>query len=319
MVGRLLLVLALVASSARADNAKLAQARVAIDQVRYKQAQPLLVEALEQGTSDPLTLIEIYRLLASTATVLGQRDVAEHYYRRWLALVPNAKLPDDVAPKLREPFVAAQVYRAAHARLLASARLRDGTVEVYVESDPLAMVAGVAVDGGAPHKLGVDRRARIAAAPGAASATVAIVDEFGNHLVELPATAEPATEQVVAPPSPPPAPPHVDEPPASPSFARRPVVWVVPAVAFAAAGAGFELAARSAQSDLDGILAASGSHFYADAQDARDRRDRDALIADVAFGAAGACALTAVVMYLVRPQHAAIVAAPGGAGVSLAW
>jgi hypothetical protein len=310
MVGRLIVALALIASTARADNAKLAQAREALDQVRYKQAQPLLVEALQQGTSDPVTLIEIYRLLASTATVLGQRDVAELYYRRWLALAPNAKLPDDVAPKLREPFVAAQVYMAARARLLASARLKGGEIEVYVESDPLAMVATVAADGGTPAKLGVDRRARLPATPGATAATVALLDEFGNHLVELSAS----TEDVVAVP---PAP--LRETPEPEPLVRRPVVWVVPAVAFAATGIGFEIAARSAQNDLDDIIAHSNGHFYADAQAAKDRRDRDALAADVAFAAGGACAVAAVVLYMIRPSRAHLAASPGGAAIAVAW
>ncbi|MCP6280625.1 hypothetical protein NL459_28785, partial [Klebsiella pneumoniae] len=81
----------------------------------------LLVEALKQGGNRPEELVEIYRLSGATAAVLGPPELAEQYYRRMLALAPDAVLPPDASPRLREPFVAAQAYMAAQQRFDARA------------------------------------------------------------------------------------------------------------------------------------------------------------------------------------------------------
>lgn len=304
------LVIAVIAAgtSARADD-KLSAARTAIDQVRYADAEPLLVAALREGTSSPERVLEIYRQLASTATVLGQRETAENYYRRWLALDPHASLPDTIAPKLREPFVTAQADMAARPRLATNARLVAGAVEVEVISDPLAMIAAVRVDA-QPAQALVSGHARVDVAASAASVKLALLDEFGNHLVEITVRAEHVhPDRVDTPPTPPPLP-----------FVRRPLPWAVGTVAFAAIGVGFAVAANDAQSDLDAILAHSSEHFLADAQAAQSRRDRDATVANVSFVAGGACAITAIVLSIVRPAGGVWFAPTArGAAVELTW
>src|SRR4029079_3403235 len=133
-------------------------------------------------------LIEIYRLSAITATVLGQPEVAEQFYRRWLAILPTATLPERVAPKLREPFKAAQAYMATRSRLSAKAERHTagGTdqIDVIVDADPLAMAASIAIDNGAPQRIGADRRAHFER-PSSAVVEIAILDEAGNHLLDL--------------------------------------------------------------------------------------------------------------------------------------
>lgn len=116
MLARALVVCALcaLAAPARADSSKLAQARQAIAEVRYTEAQGLLVAALQEGGNSPAAVAEIYQLSARAAAVLREPDLAQQYYCRWLALDPDARLPDGEAPKLRERFVAAQAYMAAH-------------------------------------------------------------------------------------------------------------------------------------------------------------------------------------------------------------
>lgn len=296
-----------LAGPARADSPKLADARLAIDDVRYDEAQRLLVAALQDGGNSPHALAEIYQLSARTAVALHHSELAEQYYRRWIALEPEAALSDDVAPKLRERFVAAQAYMAAHGRLSVIAkRNSDGTIAVIVESDPLVMVASVALGSSATVPLGVDHPAQLAASTG----TIDVLDEHGNHLLAVavppPAAATPAPA-VVAPA---PAPAHHR------SVFAQPLAWAVPAVAFAGAAVGFGLAARSADNDLTAIVAQSRDHFYDDATSVRDRRDRDALVTNIAIGVAGACAVTAIVLAIAEhgdDGHVArVVLAPTG-------
>jgi hypothetical protein len=232
---------------ARADSPKLADARRAVEAVDYDAARRLLLEALRDGGNSPAAVGEIYRLLARAAVVLDDRNVAEQYYRRWLAIDPAAALPADAAPKLREPFIAAQSYIAAHGRLLARAqRAPTGEIDVEIVADPLAMArAARALDSApsAPSPFGSDRRARLPS-----GARVAILDDNGNRLLELEPSAAPVaaatgasstgtsspTGQMPAPatsipghgrgagsPGPSPPPPSASSPPASASPPSR--------------------------------------------------------------------------------------------------
>ncbi|HEV7558560.1 MAG TPA: hypothetical protein VGO00_23985, partial [Kofleriaceae bacterium] len=141
MVARGLLVslgVLVLGTRAYAGSSKLAEARDAIAAVRYNDAQPLLAAALDEGGNHPAEVIEIYRLSASTAIVLGQPDVADQFYRRWLALAPDATLPDTVAPKLREPFKVAQLYMASRGRLVVDVHRKtvgsSDQIDVVVET-----------------------------------------------------------------------------------------------------------------------------------------------------------------------------------------
>jgi hypothetical protein len=179
------LLLALSAAiPAYADSPKLVDARRAVEAVDYEAARRLLLEALRDGDNSPAAVGEIYRLSARAAIVLGERDLAEQYYRRWLAIDPAAALPGDTAPKLREPFVAAQAYIAAHGRLVARAsRTSTGEIDVELVADPLAMARAAAALGAGrstPVPFGGNRKAHLAS-----STRVAIVDDTGNRLLEL--------------------------------------------------------------------------------------------------------------------------------------
>ena len=142
-----------------------------------------------------------------------------------------------------------------------------------------------------------------------------MLDEFRNRLLELPRAAiapfaEPVTggDPVFAP--------------AEPPLHRRPLVWVAPAAVAAGLGLGFGLAARRADADVDAIVANSGMHFFDDLARARDRRDRNALVANLAFAAAGAFAVTAAVMYALRPapvRATTVVATGAGLAVAGTW
>src|SRR5688572_9946747 len=108
---------------ARADQATLREARrVVEEEVRYDRAQELLVTALHKGDNGPEDLAAIYELAGVAAVVLGQREAGEQYFRRLLALRPEAKLPADTAPKIVEPFTAARAHMAAVGNLRVAVR-----------------------------------------------------------------------------------------------------------------------------------------------------------------------------------------------------
>ncbi len=313
----LLLLLSLgLGGIARADNHKLAAARRAVEDVRYDDARGLLVEALEAGTNQPDELREIYQLSAATAMVLGQRELAEQYYRRVLALDPDARLPDDASPKLRQPFVAAQAYMAAHRRLEVRVARRGRRLEVTVVADPLGMVAAVTAisDGEALPQVAVTG-APIVLRPAGKVEQIVLLDEHGNTLRTMAA--------------PPPA--GVAEPverAASPStpVLRRWITWAIPAVAFTGTGVAFLVDAQLAKGRLNDILAMSGTHFFDDADRERKRWQTETLISDIAFAAAGVFTVTAIIMATTQPStqpssgsQAAVVplVGPGQVGLGL--
>jgi tetratricopeptide (TPR) repeat protein len=265
VVNRALLLVALVviAHPAHADSSKLVEARRAVESVDYDAARRLLLEALRDGDNSPAALGEIYRLSARAAIVLGERDVAEQYYRRWLAIDPAAALPADAAPKLREPFVAAQAYIAAHGRLLARAeRASTGEVDVELIADPLAMARAAAPldpgGRGSPVPFSSHRKARLAS-----GARVAILDDARNRLLELD-VASPAA-QPEGQGAPVPATAH-DAPETRP-WTRRWITWAIPTGAFGLVCAGFGIATLASYQQAQSITSRSGQHFLSDAED----------------------------------------------------
>lgn len=294
MVKGLIVAMLLVAVGiARADSPKLAEARVAIDQVRYDDAQRLLVEALAAGGNSPNAIRKIYELAASTAVVLGQREIGEQYYRRWLALDPAAKLPEGSSPKLVDAFLAAQAYMAAHGKLTVSVKPRGPQFDIIVESDPLHMAASATNPGG-PVAF-VDGRATVTAAK-----VVLILDDRGNQLLLLDARAVmPAETMVPTEPTGPtvtPLPMRRDIPPRS--FSRRWTTWAVPSAAFLVAGGILGALAITQQEELDDVLGASGEHFLSDLEGKHDTVRRNATIGIALAGAGAVLAIPAVVFYL---------------------
>jgi hypothetical protein len=255
-----------LARPAYAESPRLAQARRAVDTVKYDDAQRLLVEALQDGGNSPAALGEIYQLSARTAVVLGHAELGEQFYRRWLAIDPRAALPADTAPKLRTPFEAAQAYMAAHGRLVARAARTAMGVDVTVTSDPLQMArAAVALDGGAPAApLGPGSVAHLAAA----TRRAAVLDEYGNHVLELDVPPLVPAAPVV------PAAPAVtrgsDDP--GPAAAPRPwtrrwTTWAIPTAACGIVSLGFLGGALKAQDTADQFAADSSAHRKADVDD----------------------------------------------------
>ena len=299
------MLLVMLTGLARADSAKLAQARAAIDAVRFEDAQRLLVEALAEGGNGVAAVRQIYELSANVAAVLGQRDVAEQFYRRWLALDPQAKLGSDVPPKLADAFVAAQAYMAAHGRLVASARRMAAGVEVTIEADPLAMAASA--NGSA---FGGDRRVVVSTS----GERVAILDEHRNELLVLQVAPEAAAAGVGATE----APGMMRS--ARPPFLKRWQTWAVASSAVLLTAAIWGTVALSESQALASDHDKSGTLFFSEYEQRAQTMKRNAVISLSLVGAGGLIAIPAAVLYVRsrRPSELsrlAIVPAPGGAAV----
>ncbi|HEX5064391.1 MAG TPA: hypothetical protein VFV99_33680 [Kofleriaceae bacterium] len=293
----LLLVILAMTRGARADNPSVAAARKAVDEIRYDDAQALLVQALKQGANRPDVLVEIYRLSAATAAVLGPTDLAEQYYRRMIALDPDSTLPPDASPRLREPFVAAQAYMAAQQRFEARATRTAQGIEVSVV-DPLGMVVAIAtLDGG-------ELRAKQPYAGQAITLQdvgdrVVLLDESGNFLREIPLPARQEVDEPVGTSTP------------STPFFRRWYVYAVPTVAFAGATAFLFVDAQRAKDRLDDIIANNGGHFYDDAETERRRYRNETIAAWVGAGITVGFATTAIIMAATRPRAVTVTPSVG--------
>lgn len=316
-------VIGALARGAAADSAKLAAARRAVASVSYDDAQRLLVEALQDGDNSPAALGEIYQLSARTAIVLDHPELAEQYYRRWLAIAPGAALPEDASPKLRAPFVAAEAFIAAHGRLdVRIARVAEDVV-VSVVADPLAMAhAVIAVDAdrrSPPVAIGADRTARIRTSGG----WIAVLDADRNRLVELPVPAEPSAS---APPQPArsasrPAPgPGPGPAPVERGWLHRWQPWAVASVVLGGTAIGFAVAALSAQHAADRAAEDSVRHRLSDVEASVGRARLYGGISAATGAAAITGAATAAVLYFAHRNDGATHLAPvvGARGAALA-
>jgi hypothetical protein len=315
VVIRAMIGLCIAASVAWADHPQLTAARRAVQDVRYDDARGLLVAALAAGAATPEELREIYQLSAATAVVLGQRELAEQYYRRVLALDPEAQLPADASPKLRPPFVAAQAYMAAHRRLAVRAERRGGNLTVTVVADPLGMIAAVAAVVAGQRERGVAvASGPVGLEPRGDVDHIAVLDEHGNTLRRI----DPPAATVEAAPRAPAAPPAAPRTP----ILRRWLTWAIPAVLAGGIGAGFLIDGRNAKRELDAILARNDTYFFDEAERQRVRWQDDTRIATLAFAAAGGFAAAAIIMAATQPStDAAPVVAPtiSARQVGLAW
>jgi hypothetical protein len=233
--------------------------------------------------------------------VLGPTELAEQYYRRMLALDPDATLPADASPRLRDPFVAAQAYMAAQQRFEARATRTSKGVAVSIV-DPLGMVVAVAaLDGG-------ELRAKQSVVPGQevvlddAGDEIVVLDEHGNFLRVI---ALPAREVPVAPAPAPRTP-----------ILKRWITWAIPAAVFTGATVYMFVDAQASRERLDNIIANDSMHFFDEAETERARWRNRTIAAWVGTGIALGLTTTAFVMARrptpvtvtpsVGPDHAAV-------------
>jgi hypothetical protein len=292
-----LVVLAVLVGSARADSPKLGQAKQAIADLKFDQARRALVEALAEGTHGAAAMREIYALSAEVAVVLGDRALGERFYQRWLALEPTAKLPDGSAPKLRDAFVAAQSQMAARGRLALRTERTAGELVVVVASDPLAMVSAVAIEGAASQKPPGKFVVAATAAPRAYA-----LDEHGNTLLETEPNAASPSPSPTAPTSPTPGGQPVEQPitpqKPRPSFAKRWTTWAVPAGAFLVAGTVFGALASVEYEKAQDLRDDSTKNFYIEFEKHHARFERYTKLGIVLGGVGVLLAIPATVFYI---------------------
>ncbi|MFN0248564.1 MAG: tetratricopeptide repeat protein [Kofleriaceae bacterium] len=320
---RAMLLVLLLGGVAHADEpSPLGQAKVAFDQVRFDEAQRLLIEALEEGGKQPLAMREIYKLLGASAVALGKTDDAEKYYRTWLALDPTAALEAGASPKLRAPFDAAKSYITANGPLdVVAEYVSDSEVRARVISDPLALARSVRV--GERSFPIVDRAALV---PSTARAPLFVVDRWGNVLVE-----------VLAPGVPPLADSPADPPPVG-SLGGGPVAngtgpfvvdirprrstafyaLAIPTGILLATGAGFGAAAFVFNNKVQDALDDSGAYYYSDVADDQKKVTLFWKLSAAIGGAGLVLAIPTAIVYL-RDRGAAVTPfADGGArGVAI--
>lgn len=323
----LLVLLAMTAGAhADGDPAAIDRARAAMSSSDYPAADAALREALASGTHNPAELVEIYRLSGIVSGSLGNAPAATEMFKRLLALAPAATLPPKISPRITAAFTEAQTYFKAHAPLRVKLETTDvpPAVTLIAVSDPLRMITGARViivaDGkpAAPVQRAGTQRIELAL-PRASRLELRVValDQHGNRLIELGSAdvpiavvggkqlesqPTPATGSTVAPSSTTAAQTSIVT-----SVERRPLyaqpwLWGGVTVAFAATGAWFAYRTTASRDELDQILAASPSHSFSDAKAAEARLDRNALVTSIAFGAAGAAAVTTVILYLTGPS-----------------
>ena len=344
----LALALVLLEGAAWADDA-LAQASAAVAASDYIAARAALVTAQVAGDHSPDDTAEMYRLSGVVEAALGNAQAATEAFTRLLALVPKAKLPPGTSPKITRPFEAARSYYTSHAplELKVETAAKPPAITLVVVSDPVRMVARAravyAIDRGPERikEVAVEGRTDIALPPGKRiDVRVTALDVHGNRLVEIGSKEVPIViigepAPVVAAPGPAPGAPPPLRPaprtvelaprePAPRELAPRPVYlrswpYGLATAAFAGATAYFWWSAYSDARDLQRV-ALDHPVDSPEFQRLEDRGERATLITNIGFGATGACALAAGVLYLTRPRartETRITAVPVHAGGAL--
>lgn len=311
--GAMLAVLA-AAVPARADdagvNAALAQAWADRAALRYRQALDGIERALARGAASPAQMAEMYRMAGELAAGLDEPSSAQRWFARWVALVPDARLPADASPKLRAPMDAARA-ELGGARLALRVDGDGRVVRVHVAGDALGLVRRVRVrpvDGGG-GQAGLPGEPIIMTPDGPAVA--AALDEHGNELLAQPVAAGDAGGGAAT------------DARGSRSIAARWETWALAGGALAIGGGGFAWRTAVAQDEFDRLRGERGLHTFEELEDVRRRGERHALVANVAFGAAAATAVVGAILW-VRGRDGdepavrlGATIAPGQAGVAI--
>lgn len=312
--------LALAPVRASAEDA-LETARGHIGVLQYAEAEAALEAFLAAGKARPAEVVEAYRLLGRVRAGLGDEAGAEEAFARLVALDPGASLPPGSSPKLTEPFARARARAGAGIALSRELDPQRRAVVLVVERDPLDMVAGARLlsePGGAMiEQRGADRLV-LSPPPEATRVVLVAIDAAGNELVALP-----AVDLAIAA-----APALAQRAEGTPLWARW-QLWAGAGVLFAAAGAGFGLAAAGAEDELDELTGRAASEPYtvefAAAERAERRAERFSVAANAGYALAAASGVAAIVFAWRgagdEDRGAALEAAvtAGGAAVTATW
>jgi hypothetical protein len=262
----------------RSDGeAGLAEARRAIQQLRYEDAKPLLDAALERGHHGRAELIDLYELRGVVASVVEGPDAGESEFRRMLVLAPDHAPPPRDTPVFMVPFTRARRWVNAHGGLEVQARLGappaaalPTPLVLTIVSDPFTQVAADRLfvrrrgeDTFVAAATTIDRTLRprlpAVAAGGALDYYLELLDRGDNVLGEVGSARAPlhveVAPAVAAQPPPPPSssPSLVTTAPARAPLSHVVARWTLGGVGLLALGAaiGTDVASRQ---DYDQLL-----------------------------------------------------------------
>jgi hypothetical protein len=326
--GAIMALAVLLARSSPLLAGPLDDAKVAVEASDYLKAREALNDALASGANGRDEVAEIHRLSGIVAGALGDPKAATAAFQRALVLSPKVTLPAGTSPKIARPFAAAQDLqkRSAPLEIKSETEANPPSVTVIVVSDPLSMIArvrvSVVVDGKPEQKFDrpASERTTVELPAGARlDVRIAVVDEHGNRLAELGSREVPivilgkgaaapsgggaaaggttttttTTATAEARPARPPRPLYL-----------KWWMWGGGAAAFGAAAAYFGIDAMLAKGDLVDLNNNSVVHSFDEAKEVEGRARRDVLLTNIGWGAAGALAVGATILYLTEPRPA---------------
>ncbi|MGC4093852.1 MAG: hypothetical protein QM756_39300 [Polyangiaceae bacterium] len=289
-----------VRAEADVEEASLAQAEQAYQEVDFERAFQLGRAALEAGRASRQESVRLYVLLGVSAAALGREDDARRYFSVALSIDPTRKLERSLSPKIRGPYLEAEAALSLYGTPLAISAAPNAAgqrLKLTLE-DPQALVAKLDVwlrplGQAAFRKVSLSARHESALPLEAAwvvrgyEYSARALDSFGNVLAELGSVADPVTVAAAAPKA---APPKVSLEP----IQTRRTPWLaigLGTVGVAAAGAGayFQVRRESAAREWNGPAcerAGASRGEQCAAIDSDRRRFETAAIAGYALGGA---------------------------------
>jgi hypothetical protein len=304
-------------SSARAQDLQHARRTLA----RNPEAARLeATELLESGVNAPEALGAIHRLLAEAAGQLGDDAAAVRSFTIALALDPTLRVERTAPPEIRSPYMEAAGFWSAHAtRLTVEVGAGEGDLVLVRVIDPASIAARVRIRARLPGGTFVEL-VRPTNEPVEVSLdgltlvrevqySVALIDEFGNRLLQRGSDQAPEILRLEAP-APPPA---VALPPTEPPPTRTdPLPYYVAAGIAGVLGLGGivggaimhvereSLAGRWNAGDCDGAGLTRGEVCSSE----RAAISNAETIAGVLYGVGGAALAAAAVTALMAPSGA---------------
>jgi len=291
-IAAIAVLLAALATTARADDDALAEAMRLEAQLQYEPALVIIEREIARGAADHDRLVTLHLFAGKLAAGLDRTPVAIDHFARLLALDPKATFSDGTSPKITEPF---DIARARTSPLQITAALKADAITIVPTSDPLGLVAGIAIKLADGRELREQQKRRIEIPAGARATEVTALDAFGNRVWSQPVTVHVTTKQPIV----------IKH--GTPGWA----IWAGATVAVLG-GAGvcawrFDVAHKEWREKLD-----AGTDFT-DLQAIEQRGKRWALAANIGFGLAGATAIIATVVYIKTPRATPTVTASGDA------
>ena len=296
-IAALAVLLALAATTtARADDDALAEAMRLEAQLQYEPALVIIEKEIARGAADHDRLVTLHMFAGRLAAGLDRTPVAEDHFKRVLALAPATTFSEGTSPKITEPFDAA---RAHTTPLVVAGEIEANAVVVSSGSDPLGLVAGIAVKLEGGRELRELQKRRVEIPTGAKAIEVSALDAFGNRVWTREIKEQPTKKPIV-----------IEH--GTPGW----VYWA--GATFVALGGAGVCAWRFdvAQKEFDEQKRAGID--FTDLQAIERRGKRWALAANIGFGVAGVTAVIATIVYIKAPRAVPTVSASSDSvGVAL--